>query len=97
MLGSLCNQTRPLAAPAPRPVVQSGCSAFVAVDGDDSNAGTSWATAKKTVSAGIAVTRKQSAPRKLCAAALRQHVFGPVSHVILSALPPRTRGVMCSA
>lgn len=69
MLGSTCNETtRPLQAPpraAPsRP--QGGCSIYVAIDGDDSHAGTSAGTAKKTVAAGVAATRGVSGAKTLC-------------------------------
>ena len=69
MLGNVCNATRPVAM-ATEVAVTGGpdpeCSLFVAVGGDDRNNGTTAATAKQTVAAGIEASRKISGPRTLC-------------------------------
>ena len=74
MLGSLCNKTRPAAAPAPPPpqlaaTSAADCSIFVSVDGDDSHAGTSAGAAKATVAAGVEATRALTGAKTLCVGA----------------------------
>ena len=84
MLGSLCNETRPSEEAAPalgaaerRP--EADCSVFVATTGDDSHAGTSAATAKKTVAAGVEATRKLSGPKVLCVGVGTFHLDAPLA------------------
>ena len=81
MLGSLCNETRPEAAPQPQPTlgeVATACSIYVAVDGDDSHAGTTTASAKKTIAAGIEATRALTAAKTLCVGAGTFYLDAPL-------------------
>jgi len=67
MLGATCNMTRPTEAPTRRVIAKSDCDIFVAVDGDDSHAGTSTITALKTPAAGVlAMRRVQKKEKVLC-------------------------------
>ena len=72
MLGSLCNKTRPTSFSTPPliPAPSGGganCDIFVAVGGDDGHAGTTFKTAKATLQAGIAASRKlRTGNKTLC-------------------------------
>ena len=80
MLGRVCNQSRPeRATDAPAPLAAAAaCSMFVAIGGDDSHAGSSAATAKKTVAAGIEATRKLSGAKTLCVGAGTFYLEAPL-------------------